>query len=220
MCVPFAGPLISDAEVQSQPECGTEIRRCRPRRTKSASWRWSRRRAPETPRPGVYRAAARGEDGDEIRAGPPFTPIVGCRRLMFEAGSHDPASGRSGGRGDPSPAPSHLTRIGPGDLDYPDPATVCGGTHHNVRRTKISMPLLRIRVSLYTRRTAKDGTLPQVWQGPHYAAWQVLQPSDEVFCCHPCWSTPEELDKTTRKNAIWMIRRWAELTANPNSSRD
>jgi hypothetical protein len=44
--------------------------------------------------------------------------------------------------------------------------------------------------------------------------------SDEVFGCHPGWRTPEELDKTTRKNAIWMIRRWAELTANPNSSRD
>src|SRR5271157_6213513 len=44
---------------------------------------------------------APGEDGDGIRVGPPFTPIVGRRRLMFEAGSHDPASGRSGGRGDP-----------------------------------------------------------------------------------------------------------------------
>jgi hypothetical protein len=50
-----------------------------------------------------------GEDGNGIRAGPPFTPIVGGRRLTFEAGSHDPASGRSGGRGDPSPAPSHPT---------------------------------------------------------------------------------------------------------------
>ena len=35
--------------------------------------------------------------------------IVGYRRLMFEAGSHDPVSGRSGGRGEPSPAPSHPT---------------------------------------------------------------------------------------------------------------
>ena len=36
--------------------------------------------------------------------------------------------------------------------------------------------------------------------------------SDEVFGCHPGWRTPEELDKITRKNAIWMIRRWEELT--------
>jgi hypothetical protein len=52
-----------------------------------------------------------GEDGDGIRAGPPFTPIVGRRRLMFEAGSHDPAIGRSGRRGEPSSAPSHPTAL-------------------------------------------------------------------------------------------------------------
>ena len=43
---------------------------------------------------------------------------------------------------------------------------------------------------------------------------------DLVFGCHTGWRTLEELDKTTRKNAIWMIQRWEKLTADPNSSRE
>ena len=54
---------------------------------------------------------------------------------------------------------------------------------------------------------------------PH-GRFDIFPDVDVVFGCHPGWRTPEELDKTTRKNAIWMIRRWEELTANPNSSRE
>ncbi len=43
---------------------------------------------------------------------------------------------------------------------------------------------------------------------------------EAVFGCHTGLRTLDELDKTTRKNAIWMIRRWDELTANPKSSRE
>jgi len=70
---------------------------------------WASVRRIELPLHGVGSGTAREGMVPGFRAGPPFTPIVGCRRLMFEAGSHDPANGRSGGRGEPSPAPSHPT---------------------------------------------------------------------------------------------------------------
>ena len=44
-----------------------------------------------------------------IRAGPPYCAMVGCRRLAGGAGRHDPANGRSGGRCEPSSAPSQPT---------------------------------------------------------------------------------------------------------------
>ena len=43
---------------------------------------------------------------------------------------------------------------------------------------------------------------------------------DPVFGLHTGFRTSEEREKSIRKNAIWMIRRWEELTANPNSSRE
>jgi hypothetical protein len=38
-----------------------------------------------------------------------FTVIVGCRKVVIEAASSYPTNGRSGGRGDPSVAPSRQT---------------------------------------------------------------------------------------------------------------
>ena len=123
------------------------------------------------------------------------------------------------------------------DLHYPDPATVWGeggggggggggkkkGPHHNGRRTKISMPLLRIRVSLYTPTNREHGMVPGLKCGkglimPH---GRFYNRPDEVFGLPSGLEDPRGVRQDhKRKNAIWMIRRWEELTANPNSSRE
>ena len=89
--------------------------RCRGRLARSARGDQGRhrgngpgRRVPDSPPRGGSGRAPEGM-APEIRAGPPFTPDGGCRRLTGRAGSHDPANGRSGGRGEPSSAPSHPT---------------------------------------------------------------------------------------------------------------
>ncbi len=52
---------------------------------------------------------------------------------------------------------------------------------------------------------------------PHGSSTHVQNP---VFGCHTGLRTSDEREKSIRKNAIWLIRRWEEVTANPNASRE